>query len=112
MKRLGMTLWSDLDNPKARNLVWLGSRTLLLPLSIIGLVMAYRRGWALFFPMLMFGSCLLTYSLTVTANRFSLPFEPLQLGLVALVIAPLIERRAEHSPNNAFEVMPASAGAR
>jgi hypothetical protein len=89
IKRLGMTLLFDLDNPKARNIVWIGSRIALIPLTLYGLWVAKRNGWHLLFPLLAWGSALLTYTLTVTANRFAIPFEPLQLALTALVISSL-----------------------
>jgi hypothetical protein len=88
VKRLLMTLLFDRDNPKA-NKVWIVSRILLLPLTIVGLFMARKQKWHLLFPLLVWGSALLTYALTVTANRFAIPFEPLQLALTALVIASL-----------------------
>ena len=74
------------DNPKAQHGLD-RSRIALLPLTIAGLVMAWRRKWHLVFPLLVWGSALLTYTLTVTANRFAIPFEPLQLALTALVIS-------------------------
>jgi hypothetical protein len=94
LKRLGMSILFDLDNPKARNLVWIASRIALLPLTIIGLFFARKQKWHLLFPLLVWGSALLTYTLTVTANRFAIPFEPLQLALTALVLAPIFSRFA------------------
>jgi hypothetical protein len=94
LKRLGMSILFDLDNPKARNLVWIASRIALLPLTIIGLFYARKQKWHLLFPLLVWGSALLTYTLTVTANRFAIPFEPLQLALTALVLAPIFNRFA------------------
>jgi hypothetical protein len=38
------------------------------------------------------GSCLLTYSLTIAAARFSLPLEPLALMFVAATIAWVMSR--------------------
>jgi len=95
VKRLLMTLLFDSNNPKA-NKIWIASRILLLPLTIVGLVIARKRRWHLVFPLLVWGSALLTYTLTVTANRFAIPFEPLQLALTALVVSllfPTIESR-------------------
>ena len=97
MKRLFMTLLFDRDNPKA-NKVWIISRVLLLPLTIIGLVMARRQRWHLLFPVLVWGSALLTYTMTVTANRFAIPFEPLQLALAAVVISPLFAKIESREP--------------
>jgi len=84
--RLGKTLWIDWDNPKSHNVVYVTSHALLLGLSAAGLGLAIRRRWSLLFPLLMAGSCLLTYTLTVTAARFSIPFEPLQLCFASLCV--------------------------
>jgi hypothetical protein len=99
LKRLGMSILFDLDNPKARNLVWIASRIALLPLTIIGLILAWKRKWHLLFPLLVWGSALLTYTLTVTANRFAIPFEPLQLALTALVIAAVFDKSRSSQPS-------------
>jgi hypothetical protein len=103
IKRLGMTLLFDLDNPKARNIVWIGSRITLVPLTLIGLWLAKRNGWHLLFPLLVWGSALLTYTLTVTANRFAIPFEPFQLALTALVASPLLAKCQTTEPRG-FDV--------
>ena len=84
--RLGKSLWVDLDNPKSFNFIVVGSRTALLAMSAVGLVLALRGRWAMTFPLLVAGSCYLLYTLTITAARFSLPFEPLQFILAAQVI--------------------------
>ena len=93
-----MTILFDLDNPKARNLVWIISRILLLPLTIAGLVLARKERWHLLFPLLVWGSSTLTYTLTVTRTGFSIPFEPLQLALTALVISKIFSKQETRSP--------------
>jgi 4-amino-4-deoxy-L-arabinose transferase-like glycosyltransferase len=85
--RLGKTLWVDWDNPKSHNVLFWLSRAILLGLGIPGLVIAIRQRWALLFAALIAGSCLLTYALTITAARFSLPLEPLALCMVAAFLA-------------------------
>jgi len=102
IKRLWMTLWADLDNPKARNPIYIACRTILLPATVFGLIIAVRKRLKIVFQLMVWGSCLLTYTLTVTANRFSLPFEPLQFVLLACVIgffikSPATNRRAHFS---------------
>jgi len=77
--RLIKTLWMDWDNPKSFSILFILARTLLLVLSICGLLSAWRARWALGFPLMVVGLCLLTYVLTITAGRFALTFEPLQL---------------------------------
>jgi hypothetical protein len=83
--RLGKTLWVEWDNPKSYRLANVVSRTALLVLTPIGLVLAIRRRWRLGFALLIVGTSLLTYTLTITAARFAFPLEPFQLSLVALV---------------------------
>jgi len=84
--RLGKTLWIDWDNPKSYNVAYIGSRAVIVLLSAIGLVLAVRARWSLLYPLLLIGSCVLTYTLTLTAARFSIPFEPFQLCLAALAV--------------------------
>ncbi|MCC6422273.1 MAG: glycosyltransferase family 39 protein [Phycisphaerales bacterium] len=84
--RLGKTLWIDWDNPKSYNVAYVASRAIIVVLSAIGLVLAIRKRWSLLYPVLLIGSCILTYSLTLTAARFSIPFEPFQLCLSALTL--------------------------
>ncbi len=90
--RLGKTLWVDWDNPKSHNLAYIGSRAAIVLMTLIGLPIALRRRWPLFFPLMLVGLCLLTYTLTLTAARFSMPFEPLQLCLGAGALAWLLRR--------------------
>jgi len=87
--RLGKTIWIDWDNPKSHNVIYVVSRLLLLLGTAAGLVLAIRRRWNLAFPALLIGSCLMTYMLTLTAARFSIPFEPLQFCLSAEAVVAL-----------------------
>lgn len=91
--RLGKTLWIEWDNPKSYSFSNFASRTLLLLLTPVGLVLAIRRGWRIGFPLLIVGTSLLTYTLTITAARFAIPLEPWQLSLASLVAVTLVERR-------------------
>jgi len=94
--RLGKTLWVDWDNPKAHHILFWLPRTAMLVLLIPGIVVAVRQKWPLMFMTLVAGSCLLTYTLTITAARFSLPLEPLALCFVAAIAAMVVEKnRAE-----------------
>jgi hypothetical protein len=104
IKRLWMSGWADLDNPKARNPVYLICRALLLPTTAIGLLLALKYRWKMIFPLMLWGSALMTYALTVTANRFTLPFEPLQFALLALLVSLLIKKALPRS--RGFEVVP------
>ena len=90
--RLIKTLTIDWDNPKSYNWVYVVSRYVLLGLTIAGLFVAWRQKWSLLFPGVIVFTALLTYTLTVTAARFSIPFEPLQLCLGGAFVAMLIER--------------------
>jgi hypothetical protein len=90
LTRLGKTLWIDWDNPKSHNALYTASRAVLLTLSGVGLVVALRRRWALVYPALLIGSCLLTYTLTITAARFSMTFEPFQLCLAAALVSAVM----------------------
>ncbi len=90
--RFAKTLTIDWDNPKSYNTVYVVSRFILLALTLAGLFVIFRQGWSLLFPALLAGAALVTYTLTVTAARFSMPFEPLQLCIGAAFIASVIER--------------------
>lgn len=89
VERLEKTLWIDWDNPKSYKLVYVVSRALLLILAAGGLLLAVRRKWSLMYPALLVGSCLLTYTLTITAARFMLPLEPFFLCLGALCLVTM-----------------------
>ena len=103
--RLVKTLWIEWDNPKSwdRLYVYFTTRTLLLLATPIGLYMAWRRGWRVGYPLLLSLTCLLTYTLTIAAARFALPFEPLQLVLLALIPTALFRRAKAAAPG--FEVV-------
>ncbi|MFW6058713.1 MAG: hypothetical protein ACODAQ_00940 [Phycisphaeraceae bacterium] len=87
--RLLKTLWIDWDNPKGRNIIYVGSRSLLLVLTAIGLALALGRGWRLVWPGLLVGSCLLLYMATITAARFSFPLEPLAFCFSGLALVTM-----------------------
>ena len=89
--RLAKSLWIDWDNPKARNEIYVSFRAFLLLFGSIGLFLALQRRWSLLYPLIIFGSCLLVYTLTITAARFSIPFEPLAFCLAALTLVSLWE---------------------
>lgn len=83
--RLVKTLWLEWDNPRSQNLLYKATRTAFVLLSAVGLVLALRRGWRLGFAALIVGLPVFLITLTVTAARFILPYEPLGLCLIALV---------------------------
>lgn len=97
--RLWKTLWVEAGNPKAHGtkqyvLYWV-PRTLLLVLTPIALIVGWRRGWRMTIPLLVFGTALLTYTLTIAAARFALPYEPWQLALIAGLFVPRkVEKKA------------------
>jgi len=101
--RLTKTLTFDWDNPRSYNTIYIASRFALLAMTIAGLFVAWRQRWSLGYVGLMAGVALVTYTLTVTAARFSMPFEPIQLCLAAAVIAALFERGKPKQ--RGFEVM-------
>ncbi|MGF1632702.1 MAG: hypothetical protein ACFCVE_02535, partial [Phycisphaerae bacterium] len=92
VQRLVMSVWIEWNNPKGWDVRYLLPRTLLLVLSPVGLMLAIRRRWKLFFPLLAFSLSLLTVSLTIPAARFALPFEPYQFALCALVTVAVARR--------------------
>jgi hypothetical protein len=100
--RLYKTIWIDLDNPKANNLIYVITRSTLVFATAIGLFMAWRAKWRLVFPVLLVGSCWLTYTLTITAARFGIPIEPMQLTLLALVVVTAVTRPAATDVNVAL----------
>jgi 4-amino-4-deoxy-L-arabinose transferase-like glycosyltransferase len=89
--RVIKTVGVDWDNPKSYNIIYIVTRYGLLLLTIVGLFVAARQRWSLLFPAVIVGTALLTYALTVTAARFGIPFEPIQLCLAAACIAPFFE---------------------
>ena len=90
--RLGKTLWVDWENPKTYNLFYVLGRALLLCTAGIGLLIALRRRWTLGFAALLYLSTLALYTLTITAARFALPFEPMMLCLSSLAVISAWER--------------------
>jgi 4-amino-4-deoxy-L-arabinose transferase-like glycosyltransferase len=111
--RLGKTLWIDWDNPKSHNIVYVGGRAALLALTVMGLLIAlFRRPrWALLYPALLIGSCILTYTLTITAARFSIPFETIQFCLAGLTIVSIVRFVVPRTESRDGEPMPVAAGA-
>jgi 4-amino-4-deoxy-L-arabinose transferase-like glycosyltransferase len=95
--RLAKTLWIEWDNPKGTR-VYLALRTLLIVLTLVGLVAAVRSGWRIAIPLLVVGVALLTYTLTIAAARFALPYEPWQLSLFACAAGALISGRRSTEP--------------
>ncbi len=101
--RVIKTVGVDWDNPKSYNIIYIVSRYALLVLTIVGLFVALRQKWSLLFPGVIVGTALFTYAVTVTAARFSIPFEPIQLCLAAASIAALFERRNRNSKHPQHE---------
>ena len=92
--RLGKTLWWEWDNPKGHQAFYLYpiTRGVLLLGTVLGLILATSRRWRMGWPLVIVGTTLLTYALTVTAARFALPLEPLQFALCGLLLATLSGR--------------------
>ncbi|MDB5357189.1 MAG: hypothetical protein JWN24_3642 [Phycisphaerales bacterium] len=91
-QRLRKTIWIDWDNPKSYSLIYIVSRAVLLFTAAIGLLLALWRRWSLGFPALVYCSTLLLYTLTITAARFAIPFEPVMLCLSALTVVTAWEK--------------------
>ncbi len=113
-RRLLKTLTVDWDNPRSYNKPYLASRAALILMTLAGLAVAWRQRWSLLFPALMAGCALATYTLTVTAARFSIPFEPLQLTLGAAALVAVLPKRstAARPATREFEPALSVAGAR
>lgn len=94
--RLWKTLWVEDGNPKARGLkqylLYWTPRTFLLVITPVGLVLAWRRRWRVLIPAIVVGTAVLTYTLTIAAARFALPYEPIQLALASLVLCTAYDR--------------------
>jgi hypothetical protein len=104
--RFGKTLWIDWDNPRSYRLIYIGSRSLLLLTAAIGLLLAIRRRWALLIPALFYGCTLALYTLTITAGRFAIPFEPLMLCFSALAVATVYQMLRGRSPDKETQTAP------
>ena len=85
--RLIKTLWIEWDNPRSANLVYKATRTGFLLLTLAGIILALRSKWRLGFPLLIVGLPVVLITLTITAARFIIPYEPIGLCLIGLVIA-------------------------
>ncbi|MEM9414648.1 MAG: glycosyltransferase family 39 protein [Planctomycetota bacterium] len=85
--RLVKTLWLEWDNPRSQNLIYKATRTAFLLLSLAGLVIALRGKWRLGFPLLIVGLPVVLITLTITAARFIIPYEPIGLCLIGLLLA-------------------------
>jgi len=70
---------------------------------VVGLLLAIKKRWSLFIPAVFYLLTLVLYTLTITAARFAIPFEPVMLCLTALVLVSL---------TNALRGTPAGAGSR
>ncbi len=94
-KRLAKTVWWDWDHPQGYKAFYLYpiTRALLLVGTLVGGVIAWRRGWRMGHVVLLSGTAVLTYTLTVTAARFGLPLEPFQFLLCAAVFVSLFGRK-------------------
>ncbi|MFI4860295.1 MAG: hypothetical protein ACIAXF_06390 [Phycisphaerales bacterium JB063] len=101
--RLIKTLWLEWDNPRSQNFVYKATRTGFLVLSCFGLVIALRSKWRLGFPLLIVGLPVLLITLTITAARFIIPYEPIGLCLIGLVAATLWQAVAGKKHSNTSE---------
>ena len=88
--RLLKTITTDWDHPKSLTTANIASRTAILLLTLGGMFVAIKQRWSFFFPILLMVTALGTYTLTITAARFAIPFEPFQLALGGALIASLI----------------------
>jgi hypothetical protein len=90
--RFVKSVWIDWDNPKSHHWVYVASRAAILLLSVPGLVLAASRGWRLVYPLALVASCLAVYTFTLTAARFAIPLETVQLALAAGLLGWLAEQ--------------------
>ncbi|HEX5244677.1 MAG TPA: hypothetical protein VFW23_15545 [Tepidisphaeraceae bacterium] len=89
--RFRKTLWVDWDNPKSYKLIYVASRGAILLGSVVGLLLALRKRWSLLIPAIFYLLTLALYTLTITAARFAIPFEPVMLCLTALVLISITD---------------------
>lgn len=87
--RFRKTLWVDWDNPKSYKLIYVASRAVILVGSAVGLLLAFKKRWSLLIPAVFYLSTLALYTLTITAARFAIPFEPVMLCLTALALVSM-----------------------
>lgn len=87
--RFRKTLWVDWDNPKSYKFVYVVCRAAILVGAAIGLLLALKKRWSLLVPAVFYLSTLALYTLTITAARFAIPFEPVMLCLAALVLVSI-----------------------
>jgi hypothetical protein len=87
--RLVKTVLVDWDNPKA---IWiaLAIRIVLLGLVVPGLILSVTQGWYIGFPIASIVICLVLFSLTITASRFSIPLEPFAFALGGLTLSKIV----------------------
>jgi 4-amino-4-deoxy-L-arabinose transferase-like glycosyltransferase len=97
--RLVKTILVDWDNPKA---LWIAFafRVVLLAIAIPGLVIAIRSGWYIGFPITSILVCLLLFSLTITASRFSIPLEPFAFAIGGLSLNEGLRKLDSFSVDN------------
>ncbi len=96
--RLAKTLTVDWDNPSLLSKPYLAMRGALGLMTLAGLWVAWRQRWSALLPLLLAGSALLAYTLTMTTARYGLPFEPMQLVLGAAAATGLLPRRRMSAP--------------
>ena len=70
----------------------------MLLLGVPGLCIAALRGWRLLYPLALFASCVGVYTLTLTAARFAIPLEPIQLAVGAATLGWLVSFAARRAP--------------
>lgn len=91
--RLLKTLTIDWDHPRSYAWSYIGARAAVLLLGIGGVVVAARQRWHLAYPALLVATAFGSYTVTLTAARFAIPFEPLELAVGGALIAALFARR-------------------
>ena len=91
--RLARLVWIDWLNPQSRALINLTGRTLLLPLSLIGIWVGLRRRYVIA-PALVLGVAVIASTLfTMATARDSVLFEVAQLPLAAVAVGAFFGRR-------------------
>lgn len=90
LQRLRYFLLFDETNPKAANEVYRISTVAWLVLSVIGLMVTWRRWRALWPTYATFALVTLFHTLVITSARFRIPVEPLSFVWAATAMAPLL----------------------